>query len=76
MATESVSGQVAVAVTSKDALTLGTPSSAVSAETAVAAGEENREHLLTFKSWGTPEVRDKPGTSQVPRAAFEVLDSH
>lgn len=25
--------------------------------------EEDREGLTTFKNWGVPEVRDKPGTS-------------
>lgn len=74
VATESVSGQVAVAVTSKDTLTLGTASSVVSAETAVAAGEENRERLLTFKSWGTPEVRDKPA-ARVRRIILKGIPS-
>ena len=25
--------------------------------------EEDRDHLTTFKTWGTPDVRDKPGIS-------------
>ncbi|BAE57177.1 hypothetical protein BDV35DRAFT_379997 [Aspergillus flavus] len=42
----------------------------VSADTLVttshaSVGEEDREHQATFETWGTPEIRDKPGMTLV-----------
>ncbi|KAL5362846.1 cryptococcal mannosyltransferase 1-domain-containing protein [Aspergillus floccosus] len=36
--------------------------------------EEDREHLTTFKTWGTPDVRDKPA-AQVRRVILKGLPS-
>jgi hypothetical protein len=32
--------------------------------------QENRENLSVFKAWGTPAVRDKPGTTPKTRHLF------